>query len=129
MEIAKHRNDELGRNVLWNIGEEIDLPVRDAQYHERCYHSFKTIPKFVDLITTSVVGDDALKSCINVMFANQSKLYNTTDLYDMYLDYGDKFSHKQIFAKLNKTWLMIYLSFVVMDVPHLSDSRSLLVRW
>jgi len=60
------------------------------------------MPKFVDLSPSHVVDDDALKSCINVMYANQSKLYNTTDLYDMYLYYGGKLSHKQMFAKLNK---------------------------
>ena len=94
VEKAKHRNEQ-GRNVTWNIGE-VDLPARDAQYPERCYNSFKTIPKLVDLSPSHVVDDDALQSCINVMYAHQCKLYNTTDLCDMYLDYGSKLSHKQM---------------------------------
>lgn len=70
--------------VLRNIGEETDLPARDAQYHERSHHSFKTIPTFVDISVSHVLDDAALNSCIDVMYADKSRLYNVTELHDIY---------------------------------------------
>ena len=75
VEIAGERNDEMGRRVLRNIGEETDLPARDAQYHERCYKSFQIIPKFVALTSCNVIHDVALKACIDDLYANQNRFY------------------------------------------------------
>ena len=79
VEIAKQRNDELGRRVLLNIGEETDLPALDAQYHVRCYNLFRPVNHNVDVSPDNVVDDAALKSCINVMYAGQNRLYSHTE--------------------------------------------------
>ena len=79
VEIAKQRNDELGRRVLLNIGEETDLPALDAQYHVRCYNLFRPVNHNVDVSPDNVVDDPALKSCINVMYAGQNRLYSHTE--------------------------------------------------
>ena len=62
VEIAKKRNDELGRRVLLNIVEETDLPALDAQYHVRCYNLFRPVNQNVDVSPDNVVDDAALKS-------------------------------------------------------------------
>lgn len=102
VKIAEERNDELGRRVLRNIGEETDLPARDAQYHERCYKSFQIIPKFVDLSTSNVIHDAALKSCIDAMYANQDRFYSRPELFEMYSGYGGMLSSKQMFVNLKQ---------------------------
>ena len=84
VEMAKQGNDELGRRVLQNIGEENDLPALDAQYHVRCYNLFIPVNQNVDVSPDNVVDDAALKSCIDVMYADQNRLYSHIDLYDIY---------------------------------------------
>ena len=100
VEIAKQRNDELGRRVLLNIGEETYLPALDAQYHVRCYNLFRPVNQNVDVSPDNVVDDAALKSCINVTYADQNRLYSHTELYDIYAGYGGELSQKQMRVKL-----------------------------
>ena len=100
VEIAKQRNDELGRRVLLNIGEETDLPALDSQYHVRCYNLFRPVNQNVDVSPDNVVDDAALKSCINVMYADQNRPYSHTELYDIDAGYGGELSQKQMRVKL-----------------------------
>ena len=99
LDISDKRQDVWSKAVQLRLNGIIkDLPAAGAQYHIKCYDSFRKIPN--NLSSPSV--DDALKSVINYMNANKTDTWTITQLHDIYMQYEGSLMQRQMFVHIVK---------------------------
>ena len=103
------RNDSWSREMSMRCHGVHDLAAAEAQYHVRCYNSFRKIPRMRSEQVVAI-EDEALLKLIDKMFANRKLgTLTTIDLHDKYTCYGGKLTLKQMLSKLlRESW---YLTF------------------
>ena len=94
------RNDSWSREVSMRCHGVHDLAAAEAQYHVRCYNSFRKIPRMRSEQVVAI-EDEALLKLIDEMFANRKLgTWTIIDLHDKYTCYGGKLTRKQMLSKL-----------------------------
>lgn len=101
LEIADQRNDDVARRLKYHLRNVIDLPAADAQYHKRCYDHFTYVPTHSRLSSvTDDVYEDALNEVIIHMHNDRSRLWNSIDLHELYIECGGDLGRKAMLSNL-----------------------------
>ena len=101
LEIADQRNDDVARRLKYHLRNVIDLPAADAQYHKRCYDNFKYVPFHTRLSTVSEdVYEDALNKVLIHMHNDKSRLWNSIELHELYVQCGGDLGGKAMLSNL-----------------------------
>lgn len=101
LEIADQRNDDVARRLKYHLRNVIDLPAADAQYHKRCYDHFMYVPTHSKLSTVSEdVYDDALNAVMIHMHNDRSRLWNSIELHELYVQCGGDLGRKAMLSNL-----------------------------
>ena len=80
-----------------------DLPAADAQYHTKCYSTFRKIP--IDSTKSDSCKpcvDDSLKCVISHMKANMSVTWTVAELYNIYTENAGHLTRKQMLLYLTE---------------------------
>lgn len=87
-----------------------DLAAAEAQYHYRCYDSFRKIPPS-DSEKSILIDDEAMKNLVDEMYPlcpnqlgyldmDRLRTWTSIELHEKYTSYGGKLTRKQMFSKL-----------------------------
>ena len=92
LNICSLRNDELSRDVRFRVNSAIsDLRAADARYNQDCKTLFLH-SKYVELLASksseTLEVDIGLESVKEAPRENQKEMWNSVDLYSMYLESG-----------------------------------------
>ena len=77
------------------------LAAAEAQYHVRCYDSFRKIPTTQCEQSVIIVDDEAMQKLVDEMYANQKlRTWTSIELHEKYVSYGGNLTRKQMFSNL-----------------------------
>ncbi len=101
LEIADQRHDDIAQRLKYRLRNVIDLPAADAQYHKRCYDHFTYVPTHSTLSTVSEdVYEDVLSEVMIHMHNDRSRLWNSIELHELYIQFGGDLGRKALLSNL-----------------------------